>query len=278
MRKDPLRHLTRGLAEAVEHTPAFMAMTEGNGVIPQTWGNLASELVEAGVVEPTLEAVCDFLYITPDNLKDPRLLVANHYDAQVFEAGLANKYEAHYREQYGPLAQADVQRMLGFKELWKVDNGKEEADRLQQEITEAGRARAAMPDPADSQEWAKHTLAIDLKCIERDAYHDGYVVRLDEFAATMLSIEGLGYFTPAEMALAVNATLESLTYRHYLDKDVPVVDITIGNDEIEDFFYSLKDSFDRKMRADIQQKWGLIGPFIFAGRIKDYPLIAGSER
>lgn len=61
---DQLRGFTRGIPEAVEQTPAFEAMFSEERVIPTTWGHLASQLVEADLVDPTAAAVCDFLNIT----------------------------------------------------------------------------------------------------------------------------------------------------------------------------------------------------------------------
>lgn len=72
MNKDPLRSLSRGIVDAVERSPAFVAMTEGNGVVPMSWGNLGSQLVKLGIVEPSVDAVCDFFQSNPKILEIQR--------------------------------------------------------------------------------------------------------------------------------------------------------------------------------------------------------------
>ncbi len=277
MPKDPLRHLTRGIAEAVEHTPAFIAMTEGNGVIPTTWGDLASRLVEADIIEPSIEEVCDFLSLEPEDLRDSRLVIADRQTANLFEGFIIRKYKDRFAAQHEERAKTDIEALNDLFETWRVDDGEERADRLQAEISIDAKALREHTD--DQEEQWKQRTELNIKCMMRDAYGSGYAVGMEELVATLLSRSDLDYFTLGNIAEALASIAESACYEYRLDEeDVSATDIVVGKKALVDLMNSLEGQFRTHMRTAAEAHWETIRPFIYASRLRDHFLFAGNEK
>ena len=189
---------------------------------------------------------------------------------------LHRNYETKYRKEHGPAANADMERLEAVKDRWKVDDGEATSERLQAEIDQETSDIRQLA--ADTTEFTARQTAINLKCLERDAYRSGFVVRLDDFVSTMLGIEDLSYFDQANLISAAKGMINGLTYSRRLDTNIPIANITIGNDEITDFLRSVGYRFRSNMNREIEKRWKAVVGLLIAGFIRDHPILAGNEK
>ncbi|MCX6727190.1 MAG: hypothetical protein NTX11_00025 [Candidatus Saccharibacteria bacterium] len=276
MGRDPLRSLTRGISEAVEHDPAFIAMTEGNGVIPMSWGNLGSQLMELEIVGPSVEAVCDFLSIDSEELRDPEIVISHQGHIVTFRQRLTDKYEQRYRAEHGPFAQLDTQHFLAVRETWKVDDSKERAESLVVGLREEARAIEQLND---QEEYRSRRRALDFRALEYSALKSGYALSAADLVREALSFDGLQYFTQADIVKAISSTLDEIIYKnHLMDSDVLLKDVTIGDNEVGIFLQMLRHTFSGRMREGVDAQWKPIGALLMPGSIYKHPLLAGNEK
>ncbi len=280
MNRDPLRSLSRGMKEAVEQDPAFVAMTEGNGVVPMSWGNLASQLLELGIVESSAEdsvaAVCEFLSITPEYLRDPRIVISDYSDVQLLRNTLTEKHEKQYRSEHGSSAQHDIKYFLALREGWRVEDGGEKADKLPPVLNEEAKAIDAL---TDRDEYTARRIALNLLGLEYRALKSGYVLTTADLVRVALSYDSPQYFIQEDVIKALNSTLESIVYDNDLcDSEVLLEDVIIGGNEVGRFIQSLHYTFSRRMRECADAQWQPIESLLMPGSIYNHPLLAGNEK
>ena len=115
--------------------------------------------------------------------------------------------------------------------------------------------------------------------MERDAYSSGYAVGLEELVATLLSRDGLSYFTLGNIAEALASIADGLCYEYRLDReDVRAADLLVGKAALVDITNSLEGQFRTHMRTAAEAHWEMIRPFIYAGPLRDHFLFAGNEK
>lgn len=274
MKRSPLGGLSRGLKDAVMHDPEFMSMTEGNPVVPTTWGDLASRLVENGDVEPDIEAICAFLMIEPEQLRDATIIFENVDQAAHYEHRCAEKQREEFRAAYGTAARSDHERFVSIVDMWKIEDGKERADVLHAEIVVDDKALSEL---GREEYWtAKRRLM--LKVLERDALASGYRVQLTEFVSTMLSTENRDYFTNNQVVEAINDMIDTLMYLYRLDDETQASEIWISHKLIQHFLNGLYHQFTRANETQIRARWDILSKFIYTNSIYDHPLLAGNEK
>lgn len=276
MGRDPLRSLTRGIAEAVERDPAFVAMTEGNGVVPMSWGNLGSQLMELGIVEPSVEAVCDFLSIEPEDLRDPNIVIEHHGHVSTFRQRLSNKYEEQFRSEHGPSAQRDADHFLALRESWRVEDGKDRADGLVPALREEANAIDSL---TDQDEYTARRRALNLRALEHRALKSGYVLSAADLVRAALSYDSPQYFSQEDIVKALSSTLDNIIYdNNLLDSDVLLEEVIIGGNEVGYFLRSLQHTFSNRMREGADAQWRPIESLLMPGSIYKHPLLAGNEK
>ncbi len=276
MRNDPRRMLTRGVAEAVEQTPAFISSMEGNGGIPASWGDLASRLVEADIVEASPEAVCEFLCIDRDQLADPKLVVGlGEYAVESFENHISVAEEVRFRAEQGPKAQIFASYFNEATERWKIDNGKERFDVGFEEYQDST-SRFDQATFSNQYDEDIALQALQIKKTELQAYRSGYAVSLDEFVATALSCPDEHFFSGEILTATVDKFLECLDIDH--PEAIKLKDVVIGRDDIQVFNSMLRGAFESHYRKIIKEKVRLVEPFLLAEYWRDHFLFAGTEK
>lgn len=269
-----MRHLTRGLAEAVPHDPTFVAMTEGNGVIQTTWGDLASRLVEAGVVEADSVAICDFLCITHEQLRDPGLVFAQYGDDTTFRNQVEQRVEEDHVAQFAAIAKSDNDKLVANSEQWNVEHSESKVAELQAEI-EAD--REVLLEYKGDDYWLARARVV-LKDLHRSAVESGVCVNLTDFVSEVLSAQDLQYFTYANVIHAIECVVDMIFSRNNLDRNVAAAEVFLGRRQIIDFNNALVGVFRRRIHDEQLKRWDAIAGHIYAGSIYDHPLLAGAER
>ncbi len=278
MGRDPLRSLTRGISDAVEHDPTFTAMIEGHGrgVVPMSWGNLGSQLMELGIVEPSVEAVCDFLSIEPDDLRDPYIVIGHQGHVSTFRQMLSTKYEERYRSEHGSNALSDTEHFLALRESWRVEDGEDRADDLVVALREEANA---IDSVIDQDEYTSRRRALNLRALEYRALKSGYALSAADLVREVLSFDGPQYFTQADIVKALSSTLDEIIYNnHLMGSDVLLEEVIIGDNEVGIFLQMLQHTFSRRMEEGAITQWKPIGALLMPGSIYNHPLIAGNEK
>ncbi len=250
-------------------------MTEGNGVVPMSWGNLGSQLMELGIVEPSVEAVCDFLSIEPEDLRDPYIVIEHHGHVSTFRQRLSNKYEEQFRSEHGPSAQRDADHFLALRESWRVEHSNDRADGL----VEALRKEAnAIDGLTDQDEYAARSSALNLRVLEHRALKSGYVLSAADLVRAALSYDSPQYFSQEDIVKALSSTLDNIIYDNLLDANALLEKVIIGGIEVGYFLNSLQYTFSDRMREGADAQWKPIGALLMPGTIYEHPLLAGNEK
>ncbi len=296
---DPFKTLSRGVAAAAENTPAVVAMRAGESIIPNTWGHVASQLVEMNEVEPTVEAVCDFLMITPDDLRSDRLDI--HSGWGTIARGYFNKLQNRMGAEYVQAHAGHLERFLAHidrvSEGWQIEDGPARYEVIQKIIernTEEGQrlddqARATMArlirgaKRTDEDERAieahlKHRLEQNLLCTYRDAAYDGKVTTLADFIGTMLNYPDQTFWSEEDILAVIKVVVDQIAHERFLDGvDAKVESVHIGQADIDTFKAVLQGSFDRKAWLYALARWERIRPLFFTPDPRSHPLLSGRE-
>lgn len=273
--KDPFRGLTRGLPEAVEQTPEFRAMRAGHYSVETTWGNLASQLVEADLVDPTTEAICDFLVISADELADPEPIFGRRWGANYYWDRVERAIDEDYRKRQGQSAATHATSLQTQFDTHRTDDGSERADGIQAQInTLAAQESAAQ---TDREAWVELRKKIDLLCLRRDALTDGYDLPLTTFLEIVFYHREDGFFTYQEIATATRDMLENLAREYYLpleEGETLARDILLGEDQLKDFHRALRHVFENRIRTLFKARQASILPFILSQNPEDHVLLS----
>lgn len=275
--RDPLsRFSSRRISQAVEGGPAFDAMFTESRLIPTTWGNLASQLVERGIVGPTPSATCDFLGIDQKQLGDPRVIFTNPQEFAEFYTRLATRWEDKYRKAHSQAGKGFADYINSASESWKVEDGKEKASAVQSEIDPLG---PQLKTVRDERAFTELSQRIELLRLKRDAFSSGQAVGLNEFVQTVWTYEGEALFNDGELAGAVESMMYDLQIGYlYSGLDVPTSEIVLGRKQINEFKSMLRDTFVARVSRHVKGRWNEIEPLLTAQPYSEHPLFAGYEK
>jgi hypothetical protein len=294
--KDPRTQFTRGIAEAVESTPAFEAMFSRSQIIPTTWGNLASQLVEGGHVEPTLDAARDFLGITVEEINDPTILGSSPYGydhagavKRLAEQRWANEYQELHRDD----DQGYLNYLSGQVDQWHVDDDGQ-ADQLRAQIdavdlqvdTAMAEASAAyrQMDPktrmpqrdemfAEADRLEQQAAILTLR---HDALLSGVAVPFNDFAASILAYDGERVPSQERLMLALGDVVENLIDDYFRrSPEVRTDEVVLGESQISEFMAALERQQRDAIRAYADAKWQTVEHLFYAGDYREHPLFTG---
>jgi hypothetical protein len=291
---DPMHELSsRKITGAVERDPAFNAMFSDDRAIPNTWGNLASQLVEQGFIEPTSQAVCDYLGITPEDLQNPRLSIQNIGDVERVHSRLTRRWQEEY-EAAEPAYGADgyVEHLQEAVIGWHVDDGPEQAVGMWQRVSQLNEEAKAISRQAreagkSRDERQKLTadldMEYDLESQKAQAYQSGTVVSLDVFVATMLGHEPSqpAAHTKQEVLQAISGMIDDCIMAHYNVELLPTATlekVMIGAYEIGYVLDRLEAITMGRAHDYSEQRWAEISHLFWAPSYKDHPVFAGTEK
>lgn len=290
MNREPLRSFTRGIPEAVEQTPAFVASLEGNDrTIPQTWGNVASAIIERGITEPNPGAVCDFLGIEPEDLRNPSIIAKGDYDVDDLEFRLTDKWARDYAFAHKDDSHPYKDFLQNAKEQWAVKDAEErtKALRAQSEILrDQHRAIRVEINSSGSHTFSQlHEATADIRRqrdivdMQEAAYAFGYVVSLPEFVQTLFSDTCLQSFSENELASALNDALQLLiNVRLTNAQDLPADQVLLGQCEIESVLQALERTLKQRPYDYGQTMWDAVCDLFTAPMRSKLPLFAGNEK
>lgn len=277
---DPFRHLTLAHQHGLENTPEVMAMRAGDYYIPQTWGSLASAAVEAGIVEPSVEAVCDFFSIEPEALNMPDVVIETHSQVNGLHYKVTNgKKEQFAREQGGP-ANDYKDYLLAALEEYKIEDPStaKKYNAFQQAVSACNEIQQMDPN-FDLDEWDRLEQESGLLRLKRNAIISGTVVSLEEFAEVVFSFVGEDkFFTDGELASALYSVVSNTMDEYHIREPeaVPTVHVAFGQNEINSFFRALQYTFMRRIEDQVEERWHAVLDLITV-RGEDHPAIAGTE-
>lgn len=266
MNKDPFRGMTRGIPDAVEQTPAHQAMLAGQRYVPTTFGDLASKLVEQGEIAPAVDAVCDYLAITPEELKDPTIHFSDAWEAEEFTDTLHKRWTHEYVTTEGPKGKAFDDYLVESAGAWTDNSLPAVAVSLEEEI-------ATAPFPETTEEGRQ----LALKELRASVYRSGLAVAPDTLVATALSFEEAP-FSSGEIISEAAAVIEDVSILHGLDGDTRVSDIVLGEQHVEEFRSFLAHRFKRKANAYASQKIAPIVELITPPNADEHFLHIGGEK
>ncbi len=279
--KDPTRVFTRGIPEAVTGGPFYERSLQGGGLVPSTWGDCASRLVEADLVEPTVEAVCDFLFIEPSDLSDPRVYFTDSFIASGYFSNIKKRWEEEFAKEYGEQAKVHDEYLQNkIQTDWTApEDADAQAKGIQSKISELLESRRGRQDADPDAEVSNRE--IDLMCLKRDALYSGVAVPMDTFAQAVLGDAEDPFFTPTERAKALSEMIEddrNLREVVYDYPDIPASDVIIGEDQIDEYRMCLKAFWRDRQIEYVETKWGAVKPIFIAPSYKELPLFTGTEQ
>jgi hypothetical protein len=289
MNRSPLKSFTRGIPEANERTPAFIAATEGNGIIPQTWGNVASALIERGITGTSSVAVCDFLGISAEMLRDPAIITRTAEDVEDLEYSLIDKWAKEYAQAHQKDEHPFREQLTEAKAQWQVEDNETKAQALQQQFDDLRQQerdiRASLS--GDRREMFQKRIEAtkdvrkqeDIVAMLEDAYSSGYVVSLDNFVETLFSVSCQVSFSEEELTSILHEVLDDFLRSHLGNaEDLPAREIIFGGREIQATEELMESSLYRRPREYGRARWESISDLFIAPRHDELPLFTGNER
>ncbi len=287
--KDPLRKFTRGIPEAVEHNDAFRAMFTDDRVIPHSFGSIASALVENDAVEPTVEAVCAFLHVEVQDLRNPTIVISDSWSLEGFQETLcrdwANEYKAAHADDEHPYLDYLRQAING----WEHEEGEDKAEELYakcDELREQERAiRAKFPgdgrEAFDARRAATKQIRAeqDLLFMRARAYDSGLLVDCAVLFETLMGFEGKSSFSFEELMQVFQGAYKVAVRNLLSNEDVIAAsDVVFDRDIIEDVISKLDRRLASRPRLYAEAKWAEIEHVFVAPRPEDHFLFAGNEK
>lgn len=290
MNREPLRSFTRGIPEAVEQTPAFVASLEGGDLtIPQTWGNVASAIIERGIVEPNPGAMCDFLGINEEDLRDPGVIAKGDYQVDDLAFQLIDKWTGDYAWAHKDDTHPYKDFLLNAKEQWAVEDNKEHSKQLRDQLDALRDQERAIK--AELKSSGNHSFSAveeatrdirrqrDIVDMQEAAYAFGYVVSLPEFAQALFSDVCLESFSENELTRALNDALQLLiNVRLTNAQDLPASQIVLGLYEIDSVLQTLHNTLEQHPYEYGQAMWDSICDLFIAPMHTELALFAGNEK
>jgi hypothetical protein len=278
---DPFRHLSRHTNDAVGNTPEVMAMRSGERYIPQTWGNLASLVVEAGLVEPDIEAICDFFNIEPWALQMPDVVITSEQDVwKLQDAFNAGKKEKLAQEQGGLAGEYDKYMREALEDYVVEDHEAVGAQyTMFQNIVSSSNEIEQMDPKLDPADWDRLEQESGLLRLKRNAISSGLAIGLDEFTKLVFSSGESTFFTETELAQVLLSVIGDLESEYYLrnTKELPAAHVTLGKTETDSFFRALRYTFMRRIERQISEEWSEVEK-LMRTRGSEHPAITGEEQ
>lgn len=274
MNTDPFRRLTRGVVEAVPNDPEFQAMRSGQRIIPTTWGNLASKLVEDEIVEADPQAVADFLVIDRTDLVNPRYAIKDDIDINDFFQRLNERIEIEYRAEFGPKAQHDANKLDENRAKWTVSDTQDEIEELDEKISGAIKV---LEDRSEDEYWLK-LQELRILQMQRKALRSGVAVKLPDFAADIIKTEGLQYFSQEDIVASIANAIDGVAHKFSIDRETPARNLVLGAQEVNQFFSSLHWMFDSRIRHQVEARWDVIEGYLYARPAHKHPILTGTEK
>lgn len=277
MLKDPTQTFTRGIAEAVEGGPFYERSLQGGGLVASTWGDYASRLVEMGVVDPSVEAVCTFLHIEPDDLADQTIHLEEDIVGQWYFAQLRTDWAGEYEAQNKEAANGLSHYLRGLMDdAWQAPaDAQEQADQIQAEFDDLRVVRR------NTETTPRERSMVYLKALKRDALYSGVVVSLAEFVRCVYAYDGEQFYAAGELAHGVREMIEydrSLSEVIENNPDLPASEIILGKDQLSEFWMAMGSLWSTKKQAYVDQKWEQVKPAFIATSYAEHSLFAGNEQ
>lgn len=279
---------SRRILGAVERDPAFNAMFADHKVIPNTWGNVASQLVEQGFVEPTSEAVCDFLGITNEDLRKAEVVITQDHHVRAIERRLTDHWRGEYRELHAGDQHPYLDYLIQSFDAYKVEDSEAKADALYDAASTLNeQTRAIQTEAYDSgkprDEVRELTRDIgrqyDVVRQRAGVYASGTVLPLDKFVEIVVGYQPNESFGAGEIMQVLRRMIDKNLLSGF--PQVPnetVADVIVGRHEIDDFIDELEHRLYCRPRDYAQDKWEAIRPIFRAQDYRDHPLFAGTEK
>ncbi len=263
------------VANAHESTPEFEASMSGSLVIPATWGDLASRICEAGLVEPTVDDVCDYLKISREVLVDPEIARSPANDIYDLRRRVEQDLKREFVETHGETADEFGAYIDERVSAWAVEDGEVKGDEIQRQID------TQVPDRF-SDEWSdyyndyRRVDQTSLLCLKRDALHSGVEVPLIDFVETVFAeYKGKQFFTKDELAGSIGVMVDDIIRKYVLrdPEQIKVEDVVLGKDQVDEFMYATREIFRAKTNKHVRQNWERLEPFLYAPAPSTYPLL-----
>jgi hypothetical protein len=287
--KDPVLHLSRRVQDAHERDPAFETMRNSSShVIPNTWGNVASQLVELGAVEPDPAAVCEFLGITAVDLANSSLTITRGEHVDAIKDRLVDRWTREYEGSHLGEGERDIAYFEEAAKAWEIDEelGATQGDELSAEYTRLARQVDAIWEKAEGgeltadQEAEREALNLRKNILWRhsEACYSGLVVRLDTFLQTILAHDDNDALSQADLLLLLNAdVLRGCHLVDYVGR-APANEVYLGRTEVEAFVNGLSYAVANRSIQYAERKWKAIRSIFRAPYYKEHPLFAGGEK
>jgi hypothetical protein len=250
----------------IEHTPEFEAALSGSTIIPDTWGGYATRLMDLYDLEPS-EAIA-ILGLTREQMADPEI----KFGPQAYHRSPYSFFvHGRFYEEAQKDLKVEARRLRSVVDIVMsgyvlVDTvvANEEADKIQTKI--------------ESRELSSDEM--NLACAERDASYSGVRISLDEFVATMLSVNAISGEEPSELAQlwvrSVKEVVEDICRKYVIDEESIVKNIVLGRDAFTEMKGGLNPSQEALEAAE--DRWDFIKPVFTARPLREFSLLAGTEK
>lgn len=271
-RKDPFNQFTRGVVEGYENTPEFRAMREGNNFAPTSWGDLASKMIKADMIEPSVEAACDYLCIDKDQFASPEPTIGRSYDALEYHFEKAE--EKKHVAIFGASAQVFSDYLAEQMSAWRP--GHEVAqERFEAAKEEYTAIRQTYDDDMTDEECDQMWGRANVKELEVKAYQSGTAVLLPEFVATILSCPDESYFNNETLSQMLQVFLKRFDR---IPSDTPAESIFLSRGDVEEFFSMMRRRFEKPYEAIAQQKLEAVLSLIRTPEHEEHSLFTGDVK
>lgn len=266
----------RKIAASVSRDPVFEAMFTDTQVIPNTWGNIASQLFEEGIVETNADAAADLLGIDRADLSDPTLRFTTAREANQFELEYKQRKETEYK----------ASRRDGIEKFHTymtniVENHSTESDPEQLKALSDRYGELQNRPTSNQSEYEEVTTQKGVTKLQFLAVKSGLQIPITEFTALVLSYEDESGFTLGERISALDELISYNVIHDHLLLDPSLVspnEIPIGQELYRSFVANLRGTLQTDAYSYGMQQWERIEHIFYAPYYKEHPLFAGSEK
>ena len=243
----------------------------GEKMVPTTWGNLASQVVEAGYVQPEPEAVAEFLMIPRERLQSSAM--AFRHMGEVYEYGhmLRERGKQEFWEQARERQQAFAAYLKQGSQSWKVPDIAAKVSETNDEIEEG--IERMQGEGVDESEMDDQLQPLYLK---RDAYETGMATSPDDVMALAFGYEGEPVHTDTELLKAVRQTIERVVNHCGPGSKVKSSDICLDSRDLQAFFNELHVSLHERARSYATQRARQVERFYLPPHSSEYALLSGT--
>lgn len=279
--------LSRTVQTAPENTDSFRAAVNNRRTIPNTWGNLASQIAQAGLVEPDIQSICSLLKITPEEFRSGKLIFQDTYGVDSFRRRLEDELLDEHQKANGIAAKKDHESLARIvSEHYAVDEDTVHLMIAQTQIEVVrllGEANSVVENKSyaniTDSEWEEHYSLkeqADLLGLKIESLRSGTCISLAQFVADILSQEVMDYFTIDNLKIALSGVIELLNDDGFGDKNPST--LYIGKKHFNVFFMSLVSQFKKVPQEEAVRRMVALAPFIYTKPIHEYPIFAGNEQ